>query len=121
MERERLTAQQVIDRAKLDLAALYVHTDTGSMAVGAEWAQIFRDQEESGAAEFDSAFDPEGDGAHLIEVESPAAAMGRKGGKSKSAAKSAAARKNAAKARKAIDPEKRAKAVAASNRRRAKK
>lgn len=43
------------------------------------------------------------------------------GGRSKSAAKSSAARKNAAKARKAIDPEKRAKAVAASNRRRAAK
>ena len=50
-----------------------------------------------------------------------AAAMGRKGGKSKSAAKSSAARKNVAKARGAIDPEKRAKAVAESNRRRAKK
>ncbi len=50
-----------------------------------------------------------------------AAAMGRKGGKSKSAAKVTAARKNVAKARAAIDPEKRAKAVAESNRRRAKK
>jgi len=116
-----LTAQQVIDRAKLDLAALYVHTDTGSMGTGAEWAQILRDQEESGAAEFDSAFDPEGDGAHLIEVESPAATMGRKGGKSKSAAKVTAVRDNAAKARAAVDPAKQAAAVAASNRRRAKK
>ena len=43
------------------------------------------------------------------------------GGKAKSPAKSAAARKNVAAARAAIDPEKRAKAVAASNRRRAKK
>jgi len=47
--------------------------------------------------------------------------MGRKGGKSKSPAKSSAARKNVAKARESIDPEKRAKAVAESNRRRAKK
>lgn len=73
-----LTAQQVIDRAKLDPAALYVHTDTGSIATGEDWAQIIRDQEESGAAEFDSAFDPEGDGAHIIEVESPAAALAGK-------------------------------------------
>ena len=50
-----------------------------------------------------------------------AAAMGRKGGKSKSAAKVTAARRNVAAARAAIDPEKRAKAVAESNRRRAKK
>ena len=50
-----------------------------------------------------------------------AAAMGRKGGRSKSAAKSSAARKNAAKARAAVDPAKRAAAVAESNRRRAKK
>ena len=50
-----------------------------------------------------------------------AAAMGRKGGRSKSAAKVTAARKNAAKARESIDPEKRAAAVAESNRRRAKK
>jgi len=55
------------------------------------------------------------------DISKAAAAMGRKGGKSKSPAKSAAARKNAAKAREAIDPEKRAKAVAESNRRRATK
>ena len=54
-------------------------------------------------------------------VKDAAAAMGRKGGKSKSAAKVAAARKNAAKARAAVDPAKQAAAVAASNRRRAKK
>ena len=54
-------------------------------------------------------------------VKDAAAAMGRKGGKSKSPAKSAAARENAAKARESIDPEKRAKAVAESNRRRAEK
>ena len=55
------------------------------------------------------------------QLSKAAAIMGRKGGKSKSAAKVTAARENAAKARAAIDPEKRAKAVAASNRRRAKK
>lgn len=118
---ERLPAKQVIDRAGIKPDAFYVHTDTGSTGTGAEWAQILRDQEESGAAEFDSAFDPEGDGAHLIEVESPAAAMGRKGGKSKSSAKVTAVRDNAAKARAAVDPAKQAQAVAASNKRRAAK
>jgi len=54
-------------------------------------------------------------------VKDAAAAMGRKGGRSKSAAKVTAARRNVAAARAAIDPEKRAKAVAESNRRRAKK
>ena len=55
------------------------------------------------------------------QLSKAAATMGRKGGKSKSPAKSSAARKNVAKARESIDPEKRAKAVAESNRRRAKK
>ena len=55
------------------------------------------------------------------QLSKAAATMGRKGGKSTSAAKVTAARKNVAKARAAIDPAKRAKAVAASNRRRAKK
>lgn len=50
-----------------------------------------------------------------------AAAMGRKGGKSKSAAKVTAVRDNAAKARAAVDPAKKSAAVAASNRRRAAK
>ena len=118
---ERLTAKQVIDRAGIKPDAFYVHTDTGSMATGAEWMQTLRDQEESGAAEFDSAFDQEGDGAHLVEVENPARLFAAIGGKAKSPAKSAAARKNVATARAAIDPEKRAKAVAESNRRRAKK
>ena len=59
----------------------------------------------------------------IVDVEAQesiaAAAMGRKGGRSKSAAKVTAARKNVAKARESIDPEKRAAAVAESNRRRA--
>lgn len=118
---ERLTAAEVIARAGIKPEAFYVHTDTGSMATGAEWMQILRDQEESGAAEFDSAFVATGDGAHLVEVENPARLFASIGGKAKSPAKSAAARKNAAKAREAIDPEKQAKAVAESNRRRAKK
>lgn len=54
-------------------------------------------------------------------VKDAAAAMGRKGGRSTSAAKVTAARKNVAKARESIDSEKRAAAVAESNRRRAKK
>lgn len=60
-----------------------------------EWMQILHEQEESGAHEDDSAFNPDGTGAHLVEVENPAVALGRKGGKAKTPAKSEAAKKRA--------------------------
>lgn len=70
---ERLTADQVITRAGLVGSQHYAHTDTGSVMTGREWAEQIREADR----ETDSAFDPAGDGAHLVEVESPAASITR--------------------------------------------
>lgn len=64
IESERLTADQVITRAGLRHDATYIHTDTGSVMTGREWAEQIREADR----ETDSAFDPAGDGAHLVEA-----------------------------------------------------
>ena len=66
---KRLTAEEVIARAGLEDGKVYMQTDTGATATGAEWKETLREIERSGGGEFDGAFDPEGDGAHLCEVE----------------------------------------------------
>lgn len=91
IESERLTADQVITRAALVSSRHYVHTDTGSVMTGLEWMEQIR----SAYPDLDSAFDPAGDGAHLVEIESPAASLGRKGGQAKTPAKAAAAKRRA--------------------------
>ena len=45
-----------------------MQTDTGAVDTGAGWMETLRDIERRGYAEEDAAFDPEGDGAHLVEV-----------------------------------------------------
>jgi len=64
IESERLTADQVIARAGLRQDATYAHTDSGSVMTGREWAEQIREAD----PETDSAFDPAGDGAHLVEA-----------------------------------------------------
>ena len=66
---KRLTADEVIARAKLEDGKTYIQTDTGATDSGAGWKDTLRKIEHDGGAEFDGAFDPNGDGAHLIEVE----------------------------------------------------
>ena len=63
-----LTAEEVIARAQLEDSKTYMQIDTGATSTGAEWKATLRQIERDGGAEFDSAFDPEGDGAHLTEV-----------------------------------------------------
>lgn len=67
MMKKRLTADEVIRRAGLVDDRFYMHVDSGAVDSGAGWNQTLREVERSGA-EFDSAFDPDGDGAHLVEV-----------------------------------------------------
>ena len=64
LESERLTADQVITRAGLRPDATYIHTDTGSVMTGREWAEQIREADR----EADSAFDPVGGEAHLVEA-----------------------------------------------------
>lgn len=92
---KRLTADQVITRAGLRDDRYYIHTDTGAGDTGAGWASTLRDIEARGDADLDDAFDPAGDGAHLVEIESPAASLGRRGGQAKTPAKAAAAKRRA--------------------------
>ena len=64
----RLTADEVIARAGRQDGKTDMQTDTGATATGAEWKETLRAIERRGGAEYDSAFDPEGDGAHLVEI-----------------------------------------------------
>ena len=64
-----LTAEEVIERAKLEDEKTYMQTDTGETATGADWKETFRDIERRGGAACDSAFDSDGEGARLVEVE----------------------------------------------------
>ena len=64
-----LTAEEVIARAGLEDGKTYMQTDTGATATGAEWKETLRDIERRGEQEYDGAFDPASDGAHLVEVE----------------------------------------------------
>ena len=65
MGKERLTEEEVIARAGLEDDKVYMQTDTGAVATGAEWKATLRECD----PETDGAFDPDGDGAHLVEVE----------------------------------------------------
>jgi len=76
IESERLTADQVIARAGLRQDATYIHTDTGSVMTGREWAEQIREADR----ETDSAFDPAGDGAHLVEIAARAVSITRVNG-----------------------------------------
>ena len=67
---KRLTSDEVIARAGIDPKRTYMQTDTGATDTGAGWIETLRDIERAGEADFDSAFDPDGDGAHLTEVTS---------------------------------------------------
>lgn len=66
---KRLTADEVIARAGIDPKKTYMQTDTGATDTGAGWIETIRQLERDGGAEFDGAFDPDGDGPHLAEVE----------------------------------------------------
>lgn len=70
---ERLTAAQVIARAGLRPDATYIHTDTRSVMTGRERAEQIREVDR----ETDSAFDPAGDGAHLVEIAARAVSITR--------------------------------------------
>ena len=70
---ERLTANQVITRAGLRPDATYAHADTGSVMTGREWSEQIREADR----ETDSAFDPAGDGAHLVEIAARAVSITR--------------------------------------------
>lgn len=65
VETERLTASQVIARAGLKDDRRYTHADTGNVMTGRQWAEQIRGAD----PETDSAFDPAGNGAHLVELE----------------------------------------------------
>ena len=62
---KRLTAEEVIARAGIEAGKTYMHTDTGAVASGQEWIDTIRGLD----PELDNAFDPNGDGAHLTEIE----------------------------------------------------
>ena len=63
---KRLTAEEVIARAGIEADKTYMQTDTGAVASGKEWIETIRGLD----PDMDDAFDPEGDGAHLEEIES---------------------------------------------------
>lgn len=64
-----MTAEEVISRTGLDDEKMYIHVETGAFATGAEWKETLRQIERDGGAEFDKAFDADGNGAALAEIE----------------------------------------------------
>ena len=61
---KRLTADEVIARAGIEKGKTYMQTDTGAIATGEDWIETIRELD----PELDDAFDPNGDGAHLVEI-----------------------------------------------------
>ena len=63
---KRLTAEEVIANANIQngVEHHYMQIDTGDVDTGAGWVDTLKNCD----PEFDGAFDPDGDGAHLVEV-----------------------------------------------------